>query len=314
MTRVFFASDLHGSERCFLKFVNAGKYYKADSLIIGGDLTGKVLVPIAEKDGKYETEYMGSRLALSTKSEVDALMRQIEMAGGYAYCTNSDELEILMREKSKVDSLFEQLMAARIERWVNIAEQRLKGTGISCFLNPGNDDSQVVDEIIKRSDYVVMPEGEVVMLDGRHEMISTGYANMTPWNCPRDLAEEELQRKVEGMVSKVKNMRKCVFSFHCPPHDTPIDLAPRLDANLRPVVAPGGGYEMIHAGSVAVRKAIEKHRPLLGLHGHIHESRGFVKIGNTLCINPGSEYSEGVLRGAIIDLDDGVKSYLLTEG
>jgi len=66
---------------------------------------------------------------------------------------------------------------------------------------------------------------------------------------------------------------------------------------------------------VAVREAIEKYKPLLGLHGHIHESRGVVNIGRTLCINPGSEYGEGIIRGAIVDLaKDKVLSYQLTSG
>ena len=49
---------------------------------------------------------------------------------------------------------------------------------------------------------------------------------------------------------------------------------------------------MIHAGSTAVRASIEKHQPLVGLHGHIHESKGFVTLGRTLCLNPGSEYGK----------------------
>lgn len=313
-TRVFFTSDLHGSERCFLKFVNAGKHYRANVLIVGGDITGKMLVPMVEKDGKYEIDYMGGRRELSSKSEVDDLTKQIADAGGYAYRFGPGEFERLVSDKPKLDSFFEHLIAERMRGWVEIAEQRLKGTGISCFLNPGNDDSHVVDEVIRRSDYVIMPEGEVVTLDSKHEMISTGYANITPWNCPRDVTEEELEKRLEDMAGRAKNMRRCVFNLHCPPFDTPLDLAPRLDENLKPVLAPGGGYEMAHVGSVSVRKVIEKYRPLIGLHGHIHESRGLVKLGNTLCINPGSEYLDGVLRGAIIDLDDGVKSYLLTEG
>ncbi len=64
-----------------------------------------------------------------------------------------------------------------------------------------------------------------------------------------------------------------------------------------------------------MRAAIEKYKPLLGLHGHVHESKGFVNIGSTLCINPGSEYGEGILRGVIVELGDGkVKNYLLTQG
>jgi Icc-related predicted phosphoesterase len=313
-TRIFFSTDIHGSERCFLKFINAGKHYNANVLVLGGDITGKMLVPIVERDGKWEAEYMGTRLQLASKSQLEDLVKNMSVAGGYPYYTDQSGFEELAGDRCKLESLFESSMAERMQKWIVIADQRLKGTGISCFINAGNDDSHVVDHIIKKSSHVVMPEGVVVTLDERHEMISTGYANITPWNCPRDVPEEMLEKKIDEMVSKVKNIRSCIFNFHCPPHGTPIDLAPRLDENLRPVIAPGGGLEMIHAGSAAVRKAIEKYQPLLGLHGHIHESKGFVKLGKTVCINPGSEYSEGILRGVIVDLEDGLRSYLLTEG
>jgi hypothetical protein len=273
-----------------------------------------MIVPIVESNGVYRAEYMGSLLEMTDKSKVDDLVKSISATGWYAYCTDEIKYEELRKDKSKLESLFLRLVEERMQKWITIAEERLKGTGISCFLNPGNDDSHVVDTVIKGSSYVVMPEGRVVAVDSKHEMISTGYANITPWHCPRDVSEEELERRIEEMVSGVKDMRNCVFNLHCPPNETSIDLAPRLDKNLKPVIAPGGGFEMIHVGSCAVRKVIEKHQPMLGLHGHIHESRGFVKIGRTLCLNPGSEYSEGVLRGVLVDLDDGIRSYLLTEG
>jgi Icc-related predicted phosphoesterase len=313
-TRVFFTTDIHGSERCFLKFINAGKHYSAKVLIVGGDLTGKMIVPIVEKDGCYEAEYMGSPVQLSSKPQLDDLVKNLAAMGTYSYLTNQAEYEEFSKDKSKLEPLFGRLVAERMQKWITIAEERLKGTGISCFMNPGNDDAHVVDSVINGSSIVVMPEGKVISIDSKHEMVSTGYANITPWGCPRDVPEEELERRIEEMVSSVTNMRNCIFNFHCPPAETSIDLAPRLDENLTPILAPGGGFEMIHVGSLAVRRAIEKHQPMLGLHGHIHESRGFVNIGSTLCLNPGSEYLEGVLRGVLIDLNDHVKSYLLTEG
>jgi len=162
---------------------------------------------------------------------------------------------------------------------------------------------------------VINPEEKVVPVDDKHEMISTGYTNITPWNCPRDVSEEELAKKIENMTSKVTNMKNCIFNFHCPPYDSSIDSAPKLDKDLKPAVSPGGEMLMIPVGSTAVRAAIEKYQPLLGLHGHIHESRGTAKIGRTLCLNPGSEYGEGILRGALITLeDDKVKSHQLTSG
>ena len=72
---------------------------------------------------------------------------------------------------------------------------------------------------------------------------------------------------------------------------------------------------MMPVGSRAVREFIEQHQPIVSLHGHIHESRGAVRIGRTVAINPGSTYGEGVLDGAIIDIEDGeVVSHQLVSG
>jgi hypothetical protein len=56
-------------------------------------------------------------------------------------------------------------------------------------------------------------------------------------------------------------------------------------------------------GSTAVRSFIERHQPMLGLHSHIHESKNSAMIGRTLCLNPGSKYQDGVLDGALVELD-----------
>jgi hypothetical protein len=72
---------------------------------------------------------------------------------------------------------------------------------------------------------------------------------------------------------------------------------------------------MISVGSKAVRAAIEKYQPLVGLHGHIHESRSAQKIGRTTCINPGSEYGEGILRGCLVTFAEGViEGFQMTSG
>jgi Icc-related predicted phosphoesterase len=65
-----------------------------------------------------------------------------------------------------------------------------------------------------------------------------------------------------------------------------------------------------------VRDAIKQYEPVVGLHGHIHESRGAQRIGSTMCLNPGSDYSADLLRGAIVDFDaDGrYIDFLLTAG
>lgn len=315
MTLVFFTTDVHGSERCFMKFVNSAAFYGADVIILGGDVTGKMIVPLVKQDdGSHVADFVGSIKTVRTDEEREALIKNIRYSGYYPFITDKVAMEELNSSPRKVDELFTRLMGETMERWMRITEDRLRGKGVKCFITPGNDDRFVIDEVLSRSDFIVNPEGKVVQLDDDHEMISTGWSNPTPWNSPRETQEDQIEKKIEEMASKVRNMQSCVFNMHCPPVDTPLDPAPKLDENLKAITA-GGQNVMISAGSRAVRNAIMKHQPLLGLHGHIHESKGFCKIGRTLCINPGSEYGEGVLRGALIKLSKkGIKNYVLTEG
>ncbi len=315
LTRIYFTSDVHGSEVCFLKFVNAAKAYRANVLILGGDVTGKMIVPIVDQpDGTFAATYLGTTRIMKTNEEREALEKTIRHSGYYPYRTNQAEVEKLQADKKSLDELFSGIMADGIKRWVTLAEKRLKGTNVKCYVSPGNDDRFNIDEILKNSSVVQCPEDEVVWVDEHHEMITSAWTNPTPWNSPRETSEEKLTEIFERMISKVTRMQNCIFNLHCPPFDTPLDEAPELDKTLKPVVR-GGEMSMIHVGSKAVRQAIEKYQPFLGLHGHIHEARGFVRIGKTLCINPGSEYGEGVLRGALLNIDEkGLKSHLLTQG
>lgn len=186
---------------------------------------------------------------------------------------------------------------------------------MKCYISPGNDDRFDIDDILKPSSVVLYPEDDVVSLDDHHEMITSAWTNPTPWHSPRETTEEKLAEIFNGMISRVEHMEDCVFNLHCPPHDTPLDLAPELDETLKPKVSGGGGINMVHVGSLTVRQVVEKHQPLIGIHGHIHESHGFVNIGRTTCINPGSEYGQGLRRGALTNIDEkGLKSYLLTQG
>jgi Icc-related predicted phosphoesterase len=220
-----------------------------------------------------------------------------------------------------VNDLFVDLMTKRLTRWIDFAEEKLCGSSTTVFVTGGNDDVPEVEELLKKGEqsgkHVVYAEDKVVNLDENHEMISTGYTNITPWNCPRDIPEEELEKRIEAIASRVQKMSNCVFNFHCPPHSSDLDTCPELDTTVSPPIpkSDGASVRMCSAGCRSVRNAIEKYQPLLGLHGHIHESRGQVRIGRTLCINPGSEYGEGILRGALIALDqNGVRNCQLTSG
>lgn len=314
-TRLFFVTDVHGSNRCFRKFVNAGKFYNASILVLGGDITGKMIVPVVKQpDGTYKCEFGGTPYVLKSPEQLAEVVKNINDSGFYPYMAEPKDVEELSAKPELVHELFKKLMKESIEGWMKLAEERLKGTGIKCFVSPGNDDFFEIDQALDSATYVINPEEKTVDIDGEHEMITLGYTNHTPWNSPREVDEDVLQQKIDRMAVQVKDMKKAVFNLHAPPINTLIDQAPKLDENLKPIIS-GGTMVMTSAGSTAVRASIEKYQPLAGIHGHIHESRGMVKIGQTICFNPGSEYNSGILRGLLLDIDnDKVKSYMLTSG
>ena len=314
-TKVYFVTDVHGSERCFRKFVNAGKFYGVNVLVLGGDITGKMIVPfVKQPDGTDKCNYGGEEITLKSQSDTEQMVKKVKDSGYYPFVTDPKEMEELQANRALVDRLFERLMMESVKQWMKLAEERLRGTDIRCYISPGNDDTFAIDEALNSSDYVINPEEKVVDIDGEHEMITMGHTNHTPWNSPREVDESVLAQKIEKMTSQVKNVKRAIFNLHVPPINTIIDQAPQLDETLKPVVS-GGQVLMTSAGSTAVRDSIEKHQPLAGIHGHIHESRGVVKIGRTLCFNPGSEYNSGILRGLLCELEgDNVKSYVLTSG
>lgn len=314
-TRIFYATDVHGSEKCFLKFLNTPKAYKASVLILGGDVTGKMLIPIVSRPGgTWSTEFLGTRYSLKSQSEVEDIEKKIRFTGYYPRKVTEGGMTELRNDPAKVDLAFTEVMTDTLRHWTRMAEERLKGTGVQVYMTGGNDDRPEIEEVLRSSDFVIDPEGEVVNIDGVHEMLSCGWSNPTPWKTPRECSEEELASRLDRMITKVQDMKNCIFNLHIPPYDSGLDICPKLDENLKPVYA-GSEVIMMPGGSASVRDAIEKHQPLLGLHGHIHESKGFVKIGRTLCLNPGSEYTEGMLRGVVVDLDEkGVSNYLLTVG
>lgn len=281
----------------------------------GGDITGKLVIPIVrEANGKYHATLLGAKYVAKNDDELRELQSTTRFAGFYPYLTDPQEMQQLQADETRVHSIFVQLMLDTVKRWVQLAEERLKGSGVNLYITGGNDDLAEIKDVIAGSSYLIDPEDKVVDIDGKHEMISTGWSNPTPWKTPRECTEGQMWTKIENMTSQVRDMRNCIFNLHVPPIDSGIDMCPRLNEDLKPMIA-GGEIVMKSGGSTSVRKAIEKCQPLLGLHGHFHESKGFTRIGRTLCLNPGSEYSEGILRGVLAELDDNsVKNFLLTQG
>jgi len=297
---IFFSSDPHGSERCWLKFVNAAKVYQAQALIMGGDLTGKAIVPIVRNDnGYYEIEFLGQRSRLA-KEELPDAEKRIRFNGFYPYVCDSDCVSRLKEEPEYLDGLFKELINEQLTRWLAIAEERLEPQGVPCFVMAGNDDSLYVDDILNTNPYVINPDMKIVSI-GPYQVLSCSWTPPTPWNSPHECSEEELLAKLRPLVNQLQQGVPTIFNLHSPPYRTSLDDAPELRADFS-TVAFAGEPKLIPVGSHTVRTLIEEVQPLVALHGHIHESRGVMKIGRTTCVNPGSAYSDGILHGCLVKL------------
>ncbi len=311
--RIFFATDIHGSDVCWRKFLNAGAFHKADVLVMGGDMTGKAMVPIVVNGSTWELTLQEQRHVLDSEDEVRAMEKRISDRGYYPVRLSREEVDAWSRDPDAVDTRFREEMLRSVERWLALADERLKGSGIRCIVSPANDDIFEIDPLIEAASLVDLGESNAIVLDG-FTLVSTGWANPTPWKTFRELPEDELRARIDGLVAEVADPRRAIFNFHAPPYGSNLDAAPKLDADMKYV---SGGQALVPVGSHAVRDAIAAYGPVLSLHGHIHEGRGAVKLGRTLAVNPGSSYEDGVLQAAIVDLDSKkgeVKRYLLING
>ena len=312
--RLFFATDIHGSETCWRKFLNSGQHYEADMIVLGGDMTGKALVPVIHDGGeRWHATLLENREELVGEDKVAAFEDAVIRRGYYPFRTTPEGVRELQENEARWHGLFEDEMLKTVERWMQIADEKLAGTGVRCFVCPGNDDQLNVDDVIRAAKTVELAEGEVVEIDG-YQMVSSGWANRTPWHTYREEDEEDLEIRIRAITDQVTTPpERTIFSLHCPPYKSGLDDAPQLTKDMSLKEA---GRSTVPLGSTAVRAAIEEHQPCLGLHGHIHEAKGTTRIGRTLCINPGSSYEQGQLLGAVVDLDGKkkVKRFILTSG
>lgn len=314
MLKLFYVTDIHGSNVCYRKFLNALPIYGVDVAVLNGDLLGKVLIPLVEKvGGGRECHLMGTYTEMNSADEIAAVKKTIENAGYYWVEQSRDEFEAIKDDPAAIDALFKQRAIQRIEEWLALADERLAGRSQIVYICPGNDDWWEIDDMIASSKSL-RPCDDMIVEFGGYTMISSSRSNPTPWDTPRETSEEALTEYLEGLCQRVgtapKDFENVIFNFHVPPYGYSLDLCPKLDENMRMAAE-----EKIHAGSLGAKQVIEKYQPLLGLHGHIHESRGAQKAGRTIIINPGSEYSEGILKGVVVMLDKKkVKDYVFTSG
>jgi Icc-related predicted phosphoesterase len=313
ITRLFYAGDLHGSRVCWKKFVNAAAHYPADALVMGGDLTGKALIQIVrEGDGSYVARVIGERRVAYTAEELDEMQRAISTNGMYPLIVDPDEARILAEDAARREEAFEEALLEELRLWVGFADERLGGTDTRAYVIPGNDDPWSIDEVLASGDSVVAADERVEAL-GPHELVSFGYSNRTPWRTPRELDEEEIYLRLKRLVDQLEAPERAIFNIHVPPYESSLDTAYEVDDDLRYVMKGGRPHE-VPTGSHAVRQIIEETKPLLSLHGHIHESKGVTRIGRTVAINPGSDYGSGHLDGCLVHLepDRVVNQYLVS--
>lgn len=311
--RLFFATDLHGSDKCFKKFVNAKSYYDADVLVLGGDFTGKAIVPIIDEPDGWRAEYPNQTKQLDSEATVEEAETQIRNAGNYPLRLSESEYAEFRDDEATVESEYRRLEAERLDEWIELAERKIDDENpipVIC----GNDDEEYIAEYLADSPAFDMIDSGVTRLPTGHEIIGYGWSNPTPWETPREKSEEAIESDLKAIAAEVEDWDRAIANIHCPPHDTHIDDAPKLDDDLRPVTS-GGQIVTESVGSTAVRSFLEEREPMAGLHGHIHESQGEFELGRTLCMNPGSEYGEGYLNGVLLTIsDDGIVQNQFTSG
>jgi uncharacterized protein len=315
MTRILYGSDFHGSEAVFRKFIASGFQYKADVLMVGGDVTGKAMIPVIHQgQGRYVGSWFGKEAAATDPAGLDKIKKDISAVGFYPIVLEKDEATELENNHEKMGGRFEKEMCQRVREWMTLAEEKLKPAAKILYFMAGNDDLASIDEVTAEFSSIRNPDMAHSEIEGGYEVVGLSNANMTPWRCARDVEEDELERKLNTLAGMIQHPERTIAMLHVPPYGSGLDTCPELDKNLK-IVTQGGQVIMKSAGSTSVKAFIEKVQPLLTLHGHIHESPGHVHIGKTLSINAGSEYAEAIMKAAIINLEDGkVKGHLLISG
>ena len=312
--RIFFATDIHGSEVCWRKFLNAGKFHKADVLIMGGDMTGKAMVPIVADGSNWELELQGQRHVLTTEDELQAMEKRISDRGYYPVRLTRDEVDAWAADPSLVDTRFKAEMLDNVERWMALADERLAGHGHPLHRVAG-----------QRRHLRDRPDHRGGRATSSSARATRSRSTASRWCRPAAPTRRRGTRSAScpnpssgsgstDSSSSVPDPHRAIFNFHAPPYGSNLDNAPKLDADMNYV---SGGQALVPVGSKAVRESILAYGPPLSLHGHIHEGKGAVKLGSTLAVNPGSSYEDGILQAAIVDLDSKkgtVKRYLLING
>jgi len=167
----FYASDIHGSEMLWRKFINAAGFYGVEVLIMGGDIAGKAVVPIVQRNTAFYAPAVTGEQAFA-EDQLPALERRIRDLGLYPYQMTEEKLTAVEHDQGAIDALFLQIMRETLERWLNLADERLRGKGVRLYVMLGNDDEPVLREVLASSPLVVDPEDRIVELGEGFQMLS----------------------------------------------------------------------------------------------------------------------------------------------
>ena len=291
--KILLASDLHGSNACYSKLAMLAKRDRPDFVILAGDLSGKsVKVAKQIKSDEYEIVEEGRTRHLSSES-FRARRRDWGSVGIYTvvFPINGDVSETELR------NLLARSKAQRITEWLDHWRLNVK---TPLVVIPGNDDPPEVDAVLMSHDAVVNVDQRVVALDG-FTILGLGYSTPTPWKTYRELSDDEVGRRLRKLGGKVEDWRNTITVIHVPPRNSGLDNAE--------VEIGGGGllgeiHERMAVGSEEVRTFAREFQPRLLVSGHCHDSRGFVWIGDTACVNAGSMFHAGQLATAWIVLSE----------
>ncbi len=313
---LFYVADIHGSDVCFRKWLNAGRSYQADILILGGDITGKLFVPLYRRGGATVATWEGRSVTLETEAEIAEFSKKVRARGAYTYRTTPEEMEQVKQSIELERSIFHHLKRQALSEWIRWADDRLRDGKVRAVLMPGNDDPLEIDPVLNSAKRLENVGDQVIELGKGVAMASMGESTPTPWHTPRELNEGTLGEKAAEIIAGLPSSGVRIWNFHMPPYNTGIDAAPMLDADFRIQYDSSGGPRMVPVGSTALRALIEEHQPTVALHGHIHEGRGRYRLGQTAGFNPGSHYTEGELLGVLlrISASKGLISYTFTAG
>ena len=222
------------------KFLHAPAVYEARRARDGRRPDREGVIPLVQDGDGVRCELFGQPERAGTPEEIEELEHRIRSNGMYPHLMSADELErVAALTEEEREAWFAEVMLETFERWMALAEERLAETDVRCFVMPGNDDPPGVDDAIERRDAGRGLRRADRRVRRRYTMISLGYSNITPFDSPRELEEDELYRRVEAMAEQVDDLSHCVFNLHVPPYESQLDTAAELDEELQVVAHRG---------------------------------------------------------------------------